>query len=112
MEAVITAILLGKIMTLIDDGNSLPCGPLAPLIGLLIAMIGGAMGPLASLTMNPAHDFGPKLMTFFCRLGEAAFTADGTFPIFWSADRPVLGTCIGAAGYKALICKHLLALGG
>jgi len=79
VEAVITAILLGKIMTLIDDGNSLPCGPLAPLIGLLIAMIGGAMGPLAGLTMNPAHDFGPKLMTVFAGWGRPRPRRTGHF---------------------------------
>lgn len=62
---VITAILMGVIMALTDDNNGLPRGPLAPLlIGLLIAVIGSAMGPLTGFAMNPARDFGPKLMTF------------------------------------------------
>ena len=25
---------------------------------------------------------------------------------------PVIGACLGAAGYKALICKHLPGIGG
>jgi glycerol uptake facilitator protein len=41
VEMVITAILMGVIMALTDDGNGMPRGPLAPLlIGFLIAVIG------------------------------------------------------------------------
>jgi glycerol uptake facilitator protein len=114
VEVVITAILLGMIMALTDDGNGLPRGPLAPLlIGLLIAVIGGAMGPLTGFAMNPARDFGPKLMTFFAGWGEVAFTGGKDIPYFLvPLIAPVLGACIGAAGYKALICKHLPGLGG
>jgi glycerol uptake facilitator-like aquaporin len=58
---VITAILMGVIMALTDDGNGIPRGPLAPLlIGLLIAVIGASMGPLTGFAMNPARDIGPK----------------------------------------------------
>lgn len=114
VEVVITAILLGMIMALTDDGNGLPRGPLAPLlIGLLIAVIGGAMGPLTGFAMNPARDFGPKLMTYFAGWGEVAFTGGRDIPYFLvPLLAPVLGACIGAAGYKALICKHLPGLGG
>ena len=44
VEMVITAILMGLILALTDDGNGVPRGPLAPLlIGLLIAVIGASM---------------------------------------------------------------------
>lgn len=114
MEVVITAILLGMIMALTDDGNGLPRGPLAPLlIGLLIAVIGGAMGPLTGFAMNPARDFGPKLMTYFAGWGEVAFTGGRDIPYFLvPLIAPVIGACLGAAGYKALICKHLPGIGG
>ena len=113
VEVVITAILLGMIMALTDDGNGLPRGPLAPLlIGLLIAVIGGAMGPLTGFAMNPARDLGPKLMTYFAGWGDVAFTGGRDIPYFLvPLIAPVLGACIGAAGYKALICKHLPGLG-
>ncbi len=112
VEVVITAILLGMIMALTDDGNGLPRGPLAPLlIGLLIAVIGGAMGPLTGFAMNPARDFGPKLMTFLAGWGDVAFTGGRDIPYFLvPLIAPVLGACIGAAGYKALICRHLPSL--
>ncbi|MGM3387310.1 aquaporin [Stutzerimonas stutzeri] len=114
VEVVITAILLGMIMALTDDGNGLPRGPLAPLlIGLLIAVIGGAMGPLTGFAMNPARDFGPKLMTFFAGWGEVAFTGGRDIPYFLvPLIAPVIGACLGAAGYKTLICRHLPALAG
>ncbi|MGK9064531.1 MIP/aquaporin family protein [Stutzerimonas chloritidismutans] len=113
VEVVITAILLGMIMALTDDGNGLPRGPLAPLlIGLLIAVIGGAMGPLTGFAMNPARDFGPKLMTFIAGWGDVAFTGGRDIPYFLvPLVAPVVGACLGAAGYKALICKHLPAMG-
>ncbi len=57
------------IMVLTDDGNGVPRGLLALLlIGLLVAVIGSAMGPLTGFALNPARDFGPKLFAL-CRLG-------------------------------------------
>lgn len=113
VEMVITAILLAMIMALTDDGNGLPRGPLAPLlIGLLIAVIGASMGPLTGFAMNPARDFGPKLMTYFAGWGSVAFTGDRDIPYFLvPIFAPILGACLGAAAYKALICKHLPAVG-
>ncbi|HBB22371.1 MAG TPA: aquaporin, partial [Pseudomonas sp.] len=113
VEVVITAILLAMIMAITDDGNGLPSGPLAPLlIGLLIAVIGGAMGPLTGFAMNPARDFGPKLMTFLAGWGDVAFTGGRDIPYFLvPIFAPILGACLGAAGYKALICRHLPGVG-
>lgn len=52
---VITAILMGLILALTDDGNGVPRGPLAPLlIGLLIAVIGASMGPIDGLCHEPS----------------------------------------------------------
>ena len=54
VEMVITAILMGVILALTDDGNGIPRGPLAPLlIGLLIAVIGASMGPLTGFCDEP-----------------------------------------------------------
>ncbi len=109
VEVVITTILMGVIMALGDDSNGLPRGPLAPLlIGLLVAVIGSSMGPLTGFAMNPARDFGPKLMTFFAGWGEIAFTGGRDIPYFLvPIFAPILGACLGAAGYRALIARHL-----
>ncbi|MDI6936434.1 MIP/aquaporin family protein, partial [Serratia sp. Se-PFBMAAmG] len=109
VEMVITAVLMAVIMALTDDGNGVPRGPLAPLlIGLLVAVIGGSMGPLTGFALNPARDFGPKLFAFIAGWGQVAFTGGKDIhyflvPIFG----PLVGACLGAFGYRSLIGRHL-----
>ncbi|MDR3432874.1 MAG: aquaporin family protein [Rouxiella aceris] len=109
VEAVITAILMALILALTDDGNGVPRGPLAPLlIGLLIAVIGASMGPLTGFALNPARDFGPKLFAYFAGWGKVAFTGARDIPYFLvPIFGPLVGACLGAVGYKALISNHL-----
>ncbi|MBJ9975979.1 aquaporin [Pseudomonas sp. S75] len=109
VEVIITAILMAVIMALTDDNNGLPRGATAPLlIGLLIAVIGSAMGPLTGFAMNPARDFGPKLMTFLAGWGDIAFTGGRDIPYFLvPLLAPILGACLGAAGYRSLIARSL-----
>lgn len=109
VEVIITAVLMGVIMALIDDRNGLPRGALAPLlIGVLIAVIGSAMGPLTGFAMNPARDFGPRLMTFLAGWGNGVFSGGRDLPYFLiPLLAPILGACLGAAGYRLLIARHL-----
>lgn len=109
VEVVITAVLMGVIMALTDDNNGLPRGPMAPLlIGLLIAVIGSSMGPLTGFAMNPARDFGPKLMTFIMGWGEISLTGGRDIPYFLvPIFAPILGACLGAAVYRTMIARHL-----
>src|SRR5476651_2752384 len=109
VEVVITAILMALILGLTDDGNGIPPGPLAPLlIGILIAVIGASMGPLTGFALNPARDFGPKLMTFFAGWGEISFTGGRDIPYFLiPIFAPIVGACLGAAAYRGLIARHL-----
>lgn len=96
-------------MALGDEHNGLPRGAMAPLlVGLLIAVIGSAMGPLTGFAMNPARDFGPKLMTFIAGWGEIAFTGGRTIPYFIvPIVAPIVGACLGAGAYRVLIARHL-----
>jgi glycerol uptake facilitator protein len=109
VETVITAILMCLILALTDDGNGIPRGPLAPLlIGILIALIGASMGPLTGFALNPARDFGPKLFTYIAGWGKVAFTGARDIPYFLvPIFGPLLGACLGAFGYRALIGRHL-----
>lgn len=109
VEAVITTVMMGLIMALTDDGNGLPRGPMAPLlIGLLIAVIGGATGPLTGFALNPARDFGPKLFEALAGWGRIAFTGGRDIPYFLvPVFGPIVGACAGAFGYRHLIARHL-----
>lgn len=109
VEMVITAVLMGVIMALTDDGNGIPRGPLAPLlIGLLVAIIGGAMGPLTGFALNPARDFGPKIFAWLAGWGNVAFTGGRDIPYFLvPIFAPLVGACLGAFGYRTLIGRHL-----
>jgi glycerol uptake facilitator protein len=109
VEMVISAILIGLILSLTDDRNGLPRGALAPLlIGLLIAVIGGSMGPLTGFAMNPARDLGPKLMTFLNGWGPIALTGGREIPyVLVPIFAPILGGCLGAAAYRGLLARHL-----
>ncbi|MDF7679730.1 aquaporin [Enterobacteriaceae bacterium ESL0689] len=109
VEMVITAILMGMIMALTDDGNGIPRGPLAPLlIGLLIATIGASMGPLTGFAMNPARDIGPKAFAWLAGWGNIAFTGGKDIPYFLvPLCAPVVGAAIGALSYRHLISRHL-----
>ena len=109
VEVVITSMLMGMIMALTDDGNGVPKGPLAPLlIGLLVAVIGAAPGPLTGFAMNPARDFGPKLFTWMAGWGEIAMTVGRYIPYFIvPIIAPLIGACLGAAIYRYLIGNNL-----
>lgn len=109
VETTITAILLCLILALTDDGNGIPRGPLAPLlIGILIAVIGASMGPLTGFALNPARDFGPKVFAFLAGWGKVAFTGGREIPYFLvPLIAPVVGACLGAYIYRALISPYL-----
>jgi len=66
------------------------------------------MGPLTGFALNPARDFGPKLFAYFAGWGKVAFTGARDIPYFLvPIFGPLVGACLGAVGYKALISNHL-----
>lgn len=109
VEVVITMALMALILALTDDGNGVPKGAMAPLlIGLLIAAIGGAFGPLTGFAMNPARDFGPKMFAFLAGWGDIAFTGARDIPYFLvPIFGPIVGALLGAWGYRRFIAKNL-----
>ncbi|MDG6339405.1 aquaporin [Glaesserella parasuis] len=109
VEVVITAVLMALIFALTDDGNGLPRGAMAPLlIGLLIATIGGAMGPLTGFAMNPDRDFGPKLFAFLAGWGDIALTGGRDIPYFLvPIFGPIVGALLGGFIYTRVIGKNL-----
>ncbi|MBD1575996.1 aquaporin [Vibrio sp. S11_S32] len=111
VEFVITCVLMFGILALGDDRNGAPNKALAPLlIGLLIAVIGGALGPLTGFAMNPARDFGPKLFAYFAGWGDMALTGGKDIPYFIVPIlAPIMGASFGGWLYPKFISPYLAA---
>lgn len=109
VEFVISAVLLYVILALIDDRNGTPNGAMAPLlIGLLIAVIGGSLGPLTGFAMNPARDFGPKFFAYLAGWGDIALTGGKDIPYFIvPIVAPILGGCFGGWLYPKVTAHYL-----
>lgn len=104
-----TALLVGGIFAIVDLRNSPPQGNVAPfIIGLLVVAIGLSFGYNAGYAINPARDFGPRLLAFFVGFGKLALPGPDAY--FWvPIIGPLLGGVIGALGYQWTIHQVLLA---
>ncbi|MGB2079781.1 MAG: MIP/aquaporin family protein, partial [Vibrio sp.] len=109
VEFVITAVLMFAILALGDDKNGAPNKAMTPLlVGILIAVIGGSLGPLTGFAMNPARDFGPKLFTFLAGWGDMALTGGKDIPYFIVPIlAPIAGACFGGWLYPKVIAPYL-----
>jgi glycerol uptake facilitator protein len=113
-----TAFLLIFVVALIDLRNTAVGSNLAPLaIGLAVAAVGMSYGPNAGYAINPARDFGPRLLAYFGGWGQVAlpgtyhatlgpnFTAYFWIPIVG----PLIGAVIGVLLYDLFIGDVLYA---
>ena len=75
-----------------------PSDALAPLfIGLTVSSIIFLVAPLTQAGLNPARDFGPRLVTWLMGWGEAAFPQPGSGGFFWVYIlSPLLGGALAA----------------
>jgi len=112
VEFVITAVLMFAILALGDEHNGEPRGAMNPvLIGVLIAVIGGSLGPLTGFAMNPARDFGPKLFAYFAGW-DFALTGAKDIPYFIVPILgPIVGACFGGWLYPKVIGQYLPSAG-
>jgi glycerol uptake facilitator protein len=98
-QVVGTAFLLIFVVALIDLRNTAVGSNLAPLaIGLAVAAIGMSYGANAGYAINPARDFGPRLLAYFAGWGRVALPGSyhvGTFQFssYWWI--PIVGPLIG-----------------
>ncbi|MDW1825169.1 MULTISPECIES: MIP/aquaporin family protein [unclassified Vibrio] len=108
VEFVITAVLMFAILALGDENNGAARGAMNPLlIGILIAVIGGSLGPLTGFAMNPARDFGPKLFAYFAGW-DCALTGAKDIPYFIvPLLAPIAGACFGGWLYPKAIAAYL-----
>ncbi len=111
-EVIGTALLVGLIFAIVDVRNSPPQANLAPfIIGFLVVAIGLSFGYNSGYAINPARDFGPRLLAFFAGFGKLALPGPDTY--FWiPIIGPLLGGIIGAVVYdftihQALVARHV-----
>ncbi|AZM46547.1 aquaporin [Streptomyces sp. WAC 06738] len=108
-----TGILLLLICALIDKRNTAPMSNLHPfLIGFVVVAIGLSFGTNAGYAINPARDFGPRLLTYFEGWGSIALP--GTFDWFsgyWWIPivGPLVGGLAGVAVYDLVISPLIKA---
>ncbi|WP_413283454.1 MIP/aquaporin family protein [Vibrio sp. MA40-2] len=108
VEFVITAVLVFGILALGDENNGANRGPMNPLlIGILVATIGGSLGPLTGFAMNPARDIGPKLFAYFAGWDYALSGAKEIPYFIVPILAPILGGCFGGWLYPKVIGAYL-----
>lgn len=87
-----------------------PAFGVALVIGLGVAAIISVVAPLTQAGLNPARDFGPRLVSYFLGWGEIAIPGPrgGWFTVYILA--PCIGALIGGGIYRA-IARFLIAPG-
>jgi glycerol uptake facilitator protein len=113
-----TALLMALILAITDKRNQAVEANLDPLIiGLLVVVIGMAMGGAAGYAINPARDLGPRLLTSIGGWGLNPFTYTADFfgialPYFLvPIIGPLVGSVLGAYVYDYGINQFLVARG-
>jgi glycerol uptake facilitator protein len=106
-----TAFLVLLILAVVDVLNMAPKGNIGPfIIGLIVVAIGISFGANAGYAINPARDFGPRVLAWFAGWGHNAFP--GVDNYFWiPIVGPLIGGVVGAYIYDFLIHDVLVARG-
>lgn len=108
-----TALLVGVIAAIIDTRNQAPTGNFAPfIVGLVVVAIGLTYGTNAGYAINPARDFGPRLLALFAGWGDKALPGDGDwFSNYWWIPivGPLVGGVVGVLLYDFFIGQVLAA---
>lgn len=105
VEAFGTFLLLLMIFSLTEGCNvGRPSNGAAPVfIGLSVSAIICLLAPLTQAGLNPARDFGPRLVAWGLGWGEAAWP-DKTFGFFWVYILgPILGGLVAALFFVKII---------
>ena len=113
-EMVGTALLAFLVGTVTSDLNPSKPSPAqaAVIIGLGVAAIISVVAPLTQAALNPARDFGPRLVSYFLGWGEIAIPGPrgGWFVVYILA--PIVGAVIGGGLFRALASLYERAKNG
>jgi glycerol uptake facilitator protein len=107
-ELVGTAMLAFLIAALtLDRNRTRPSPGATPIaIGLTVAAIISVIAPLTQAGLNPARDFGPRLVAYFLGWGEIAIPGPrgGWLGVYIVA--PVIGGLLGWGAYRAITANR------
>ncbi|MGD9696333.1 MAG: MIP/aquaporin family protein [Thermoleophilia bacterium] len=110
-----TAFLILIIFAVVDNMNIPPKANLGALvIGLGVFAIGMSFGANSGYAINPARDFGPRVLAWLEGWGAAAFPGEqGNLSAYWWVPvvAPLIGAVIGAIVYDLFIRDILRARG-
>lgn len=106
-----TALLLFLIRAVTDTRNNAAIANLGPfIVGLVVVVIGQSFGTMAGYALNPARDFGPRVLAAIGGWGTAPFTDDGNY--WWvPIVAPIIGAIIGIFLYDFGIRASLIERG-
>ncbi|MCO1657387.1 MIP/aquaporin family protein [Pseudonocardia humida] len=105
-----TAILVFVVFALVTATNNPPMGNMAPLIiGLLVVGIGMAWGANAGYAINPARDFGPRLLSLITGYETALYDQNGALYFWLPIVAPIIGGLLGGALFKFAVESFLPA---
>jgi len=97
-----TGILTTFVAAVIDKRNKIPDALHPILFGFVLIVIGTAYGMNLGYPINPARDFGPRLLAYFLGYGSEVFTYHGYY--FWiPIIAPFFGSVLGAWLYFFLV---------
>ena len=106
-QVVGTFLLVLLIFALTDDWNMPVAGNLSPvLIGLVVVAIGMCFGSLHGYAINPARDFGPRLLTVLVGFRNNGLT-DGSKVFLVPIAGPLVGGLLGGWTWEQLVHRHL-----
>jgi glycerol uptake facilitator protein len=107
-EGIGTALLACFIFALTEPRNPQAPRFMVPLfIGLSVSIIISIIAPLTQAGLNPARDFGPRLVSYLLGWGRIAIPGPrgGFFTVYILS--PVIGAVFGGAVYQWLVRQHL-----
>ena len=107
-EAIGTAFLACFVFSLTDHRNRMAPGFMVPIfIGLTVSIIISIVAPLTQAGLNPARDFGPRLVSYILGWDSVAIPGPrgGFFTVYILA--PVIGAILGAGVYQSMVQRYL-----
>jgi glycerol uptake facilitator protein len=107
-EGIGTAFLACFVFALTEPRNPERPRFMAPLfIGLTVSIIISIVAPLTQAGLNPARDFGPRLVSYFAGWESVAIPGPrgGFFTVYIVS--PILGALFGAGVYQWLVRRYL-----